>query len=64
MNSYESLAQKPLGDNILAQIAATARDILDAREEVARREEALKEAQARLKGLQEDILPELMAEAG
>lgn len=64
MNDYEQLAQKPLGDNILAQIAATARDILEAREEVSRREEALKEAQNRLKGLQEDILPELMAEAG
>jgi peptidoglycan hydrolase CwlO-like protein len=57
MNDYEQLAQKPLGDNILAQIAATARDILEAREEVSRREEALKEAQNRLKGLQEDILP-------
>lgn len=64
MNDYEQLAQKPLGDNILAQITATARDILEAREEVSRREEALKEAQNRLKGLQEDILPELMAEAG
>lgn len=64
MSGYEQLAQAPLGDNILAQIAATARDILEARDEVTAREEALKEAQARLRSLQEEVLPELMAEAG
>lgn len=64
MTDYEQLAQKPLGHNILAQIAATARDILDARDEVAEAEEVLKQKQARLRSLQEDILPELMTEAG
>lgn len=64
MNDYEQLAQKPLGDNILAQIAVTARDILEARDDVVQAEEILKQKQARLRSLQEDILPELMAEAG
>ena len=62
--SYESMSQAPLGDNILAQIAATARDIMSARDDVSRAEEALKGAQARLRSLEEDTLPELMAEAG
>lgn len=64
MSGYEQLAQQPLGDNILAQIAATAREILDAREKVAEREEELKAAQAVLKTLQEDVMPELMSAAG
>ena len=64
MNDYEQLAQKPLGDNILAQIAATARDILAAQDAVADCEEALKTAQARLRTLKEDVMPELMSEAG
>jgi len=61
---YEQLAQTPLGDNILAQIAGTARDILDARQAVAEAEEELKRRQNLLRSLQEETLPELMAEAG
>jgi hypothetical protein len=64
MTGYEQLAQQPLGDNILAQIAGTARDIIAAREAVARAEEELKAQQNLLRSLQEDVLPELMAEAG
>lgn len=64
MTGYEQLAQAPLGDNILAQISQTARDILEAQEEVRQREEDLKDAQKRLRVLQEDTLPELMQEAG
>ena len=64
MSGYEELAQQPLGDNILAQIAATARDILKAQEEVKTAEDDLKTAQAHLKALQEDVMTELMSEAG
>lgn len=64
MTGYEQLAQQPLGDNILAQISSTARDILDAQEAVRLAEEALKDAQGRLKALQEDVMPELMSVAG
>lgn len=64
MSDYEQLAQKPLGDNILAQIAQTARDIVAATDEVAEAEEALKAKQASLKALKEEILPELMSIAG
>lgn len=63
MDGYEDLAHQPLGDNILAQISQTARDIMDARNEVADCEEALKQSQQRLRTLQEEVLPELMAEA-
>lgn len=64
MTGYEELAQQPLGDNILAQIAQTARDILAAREAVSGREEELRQAQQHLRTLQEEVLPELMSEAG
>lgn len=64
MSDYEKLSQRPLGDNILAQISATARDIVAAMKEVLEAEEALKNAQARLRTLQEDTMPELMSEAG
>lgn len=64
MSGYEQLAQAPLGDNILAQIAGTARDILEAQREVAEAEEALREAQAKLKTLQEVTMIELMVDAG
>lgn len=64
-STYEQLAQQPLlGDNILATIAQTARDILAARQKVTEAEEALKTAQAELKALVEDTMPELMATAG
>jgi hypothetical protein len=62
--SYENLAQAPLGDNLLAQIASTARDILAAQDAVADCEESLKTAQARLRTLKEDVMPELMSVAG
>lgn len=64
MTSYEDLAEQPLGDNILSQIAATARDIRRAEQDVVEAEEALKEAKAALRALQEVTMPELMAEAG
>lgn len=64
MTGYEQLAQAPLGDNILAQIAQTARDILTARENVAEAEENLRAAQLKLKTLEEETLIELMNTAG
>lgn len=64
MSTYEQAAQTHLGDNILAQIAATARDILAAQEAVAEAEEALRAAKAHLKTLQEDVMTELMTTAG
>lgn len=63
-DGYDVYAQQPLGDNLLAQIAATARDIVEAREEVARREEALREANSHLRTLTEVVMVELMQEAG
>jgi hypothetical protein len=63
--SYEQLAQAPLKtDNILAQIAGVARDILAAQIAVDEAEEALRQAKQHLKTLQEDVMPELMAAAG
>lgn len=64
MTGYEQFAEAKLGDNILAQIAQTARDILSAKQEVADREADLKAAQSRLKTLQEETLVELMKDAG
>jgi len=64
MTSYEQLAQQPLGDNILAQIAATARDIIAAQDAVAEAEAELSSRQKFLRSLKEEILPELMTEAG
>lgn len=64
MTGYEQLAQQPLGDNILAQIAGTARDIIAAQQEVEEADEALKAAKRRLAALQEVTMPELMTEAG
>jgi hypothetical protein len=64
MTSYEQMAQTPLGDNILAQIAATARDIIAARQLVLQKEEELKAAKYQLEFLQREVLPELMKDAG
>lgn len=64
MTGYEQLAQQPLGDNILAQIAGTARDIIAAQAAVTEAEEELKNRKKALQALQEGVLPELMAEAG
>ncbi len=64
MNDLEQMAQAPLGDNILAAIAQTAREIIAAQDLVREREEELKDAQKQLKALQEEVMPELMAEAG
>jgi hypothetical protein len=63
-DTLEQYAQQPLGDNILAQIAQTARDVMEAQALVAEREEALKDAQKLLRVLQQETLPELMATAG
>lgn len=64
MTGYEQLAQIPLGDNILAQIAGVARDIEAAKADVAEAERVLKDKQATLRVLQENTLPDLMNEAG
>lgn len=64
VSTYEEFAQAPLGDNILAQIAQTARDVLSAQEVVVQREEALKDAQRQLRVLQQEVLPDLMTTAG
>lgn len=64
MTGYEQLAQAPLGDNILASIAQTARDIVAAQKDVEAREADLKAAQLKLKTLQEETLVELMRDAG
>lgn len=61
---YEQLAAAPLGDNILAQIAQTARDIVAAQKDVVDAEAMLKDRKKQLRMLQEDVLPELMAAAG
>lgn len=63
-STLEQLAQAPLGDNILAQISATARDILDAQQAVTDAEAELKTAQNLLRALQENTMPDLMAAAG
>lgn len=51
------------GDNLLAQISATALEQKEAEAEVARCEEALQKAQAKLKDIAEHRLPKLMDEA-
>lgn len=56
--------QTPLGDNILAQIAATAREIIQKKKDVADAEANLKLEQNKLRTLQEEVLPELMKDAG
>jgi len=62
--SFEEHAQVELGDNILAQIAQTARDILQAEKDVAEREQALKDANAILRTLKDEVMVELMTAAG
>lgn len=52
------------GENILAQITRTARELYQADEDVRLAEEALKAAQQRARVLRENTLPELMKEAG
>lgn len=64
MTGYEQFAQAQLGDNILASIAQTARDIQQAKLDVETAEAALKAKQSVLKTLQEETLPELMKDAG
>jgi len=61
---YDTYAQQPLGDNLLAQISATARQIIEARAEVDKAQEELTEAQRYLRTLEEEVLVELMEEAG
>lgn len=53
-----------LGDNALARIAGLAQDQIKAEAEVARLEEELKAAQAKLKDISQFKLPELLAEVG
>ena len=63
MHDYNEFKPLAPGDNLLAQISATALDQKQAEAEVARCEEALKSAQARLRDISERKLPELMDEA-
>lgn len=66
-SAYEEDAQTSApvaGDNILAQITRTARELKEAQDEVSKAEEALKAAQQRERILRENTLPELMKEAG
>ncbi len=52
------------GDNILAQISATANAILAAQKEVEDKEEELRVAQNVLRNLEETVMVELMKDAG
>lgn len=61
---YAKYANAEPGDNLLKQIAATALEVLQAQEKVAEREAELKRAQAALRVLEEEKLPELMQMAG
>lgn len=64
MSTYEQYAQSPLGDNLLAQIAQTARDIQAAAQAVSDAQEELTRAQNHLRTLEETTLPSLMETAG
>lgn len=64
MTDLEQMSEAPLGDNILASIAETARDIVKATARVKEVEEELKLAKQRLRGLREELMPELMNQAG
>lgn len=64
MSGYEQYAETPLGDNILAQIAETARDIRAAERLVEAKEKELKEAQNALEHLQKTVMVDLMETAG
>lgn len=50
--------------DLLTRISATVREIMQARQDVKRAEETLKERQVALRTLEEHTLPELMREAG
>lgn len=50
--------------DLLTRISATVREIMTARDDVRRSEDALKERQSALRTLEEHTLPELMREAG
>lgn len=64
MSGYEDMVTPIVGDNILAQIAQTARDVIAAEADVVKAEEALKAAQSRVQLLKEATLPDLMENAG
>ena len=64
MAGYEQYSEVKLGDNILATIAQTARDVRAAEKLVEEREKALKEAQNALEHLQKTVLVDLMETAG
>lgn len=52
------------GENILARITRTVKDLRDAQDDVTLAQEALKAAQLRERTIRENTLPELMKEAG
>lgn len=62
MHDYSDFKEGP-GDNLLAQISVTALEQKEAEAEVARCEEALKLAQAKLRRISDETLPALMDEA-
>lgn len=62
MHDYSEFKEGP-GDNLLAQIAATALEQKEAEAEVERCEDALKLAQGRLRKISDEDLPALMDEA-
>lgn len=64
MEEYTQYATPQLGDNILAQIAATAREIIAAKLAVEEATEALQMKQRALAHLEETVMPEFMNEAG
>jgi hypothetical protein len=65
LSQYETDAEQAVsGENILAKITRTVRELRAARDDVAVAEEALKAAQQRARTLEEFTLPELMREAG
>lgn len=62
MHDYSEFKDGP-GDNLLAQIAVTALEQKEAEAEVERCQDALKEAQNKLRRISEETLPALMDEA-
>lgn len=62
MHDYSAFKEGP-GDNLLAQIAVTALEQKEAEAEVERCQDALKEAQNKLRRISEETLPALMDEA-
>lgn len=65
-HDYSDFKSTPstIGDNLMAQLTSTASDQAHAEARVARLEEELAEAKEHLRQLSENIMPELMEQAG